>query len=167
MTNLLLIITLTLASAYYLKKIAGYDLLASSICRLLEHIGKYRRIITEYGFYNLPELDDFAKNLHTYFSAITAVKMYFDEYGWQFAEFEIVKAASGNVPGVRQAISIAARNYLKTSHGIDNPNICVLVLTDNVLCLQIACSKKSHELAQTRDFSEPAKRHHSIDETIK
>lgn len=166
MIKLAALICILLASAYYLDRIAGISLLKSGIRNLLELLFRYRMPDNNYGFYNLMELDHFSKKLSPFFTAVTGLKLYFDEYGWQYAEYQVVTSSLDDENELRQAIAVEARNYIKTAHGYDNPDIFVPVLCKDFICIKIACSPKAHELAAMHDFSEPQKKHGTIDEFV-
>lgn len=167
MINLLRIVILTLIIIHFLQRLLGTELLTDAIRYALEIITRYRNIDSEQGFVNKFEMTDFSKSISHYFTAITSINQYYDEFGWQYAEYEIMPLPSGNSPGIQTAISIEARNYIKQRHGIDNPDVIVPTLTDNFLCIRIPCSKKAHEQAKAMDFSPLPQHHAPLEEEIK
>lgn len=166
MMILFFIIAIAIASVYLLEKLLGISLLSDAIRYGFESCTKYRVPLTMYGFCNQSEMDDFAKELSAHFTAITAIYLTYDDMGWQYANFEIVLPASGIAPGLREAIAIEARNYIRQNHKIDNRCIIVPVLSDRFLCIQIACSKKANALFSELDFSSPRKYHGVIEEEV-
>jgi hypothetical protein len=166
MIKALIIIALFLAAAYCIEKILGRNLLVTAIQLPVEYCTGYRTAVTGQGFYNFIEADDFSQKLQPLFSAVTCINLYCDANGWQYAEYELEAGSSDSTDGIRQAIIIEARNFFRMAHGVDNPDIIVPVLTENFLSIQIACSPKAHELAQTMNFTKLPKRKGSIDETI-
>lgn len=133
------------------------------LLRTFEQCSGYRSPAVGDGFYDLPEAEDFARSLSSYFTAATAIRLYFNDCGWQLAEFEIVLPPSGIADGIRDAIAIEARSYLRQNHGIDNSHIFVPVLHEHRLVIQIASSPKAHHLAQNYNFSPPSRNRGTIE----
>ena len=153
MITILLPITLIVATGYYLKSIAGKELLTAPICLMLEMASNYRVPDFNQGFYNRPESDVFASTLSQFFTAISNINLTCDEYGWQTAIFEIIPTSSGISEDMIPAISVSVRNFIKKKHGYDNPDIYVPVLCESVMFIKIACSPKAHEQVKKLDFS--------------
>lgn len=142
-------------------------MLGEFLLRTFEQCSGYRSPAVGEGFYDLPEVEAFAHTLSSYFTAITAIRLYYNDVGWQFAEFEIVLPPSGIADGIRDAIAIEARSYLRQNHGIDNPHIFVPVLHEHNLVIQIASSPKAHHQAQNYNFSPPSRNGGTIEMEVK